>query len=308
MAIKKTEPEKKQAEVNPQVEAEKKKTQIATLNKRLGEFESMITQDYYRESITGLLTRHVIDPQKFLQTCINIFRKTPMLLMCDFNDIYFNILACAEVGLEPNTVKEHAFLVPFHNKATGKYNVGIIFGYKGIREIIYRNPAVTKIRAELIHENDDFQESVVNNIQIINHIKARENRGRRIGVYVQVFYSNTEPETKVMYAEQIMAIKAKSKNPQKYEADNDPEGWYWKKAAIKQMGKMMSDSHDLGKSIHIDNVFEGGDGRFALQDNKLLLIEQGKPIKGLKTSVFGTQKTEEIKQSVIANLPSSQEQ
>lgn len=281
------------------------KRELELINKRLGDYEFKINITE-KDRIQAVLSKHNINKDNFIASCVNIFRKTPKLLLCEFSEIFFALISCAEVGLEPNTIKQHAFVVPFKNNSTGKYEAKVIFGYMGVREIMFRNPDVTKIRAELIFQNDIFEERIENNVQEISHVRAKENRGRRIGVYCQVFYKYADPETKVMYLDQIMAIKGKSKNPQNYEESHDPEGWYWKKACIKQLGKTMSDSHDLGKVIHIDNAMEGGNGYLQIRDNKLLLIEEGKPIKGLRTSIFGDAKTQAEKISEIANIPNPQ--
>ena len=53
-------------------------------------------------------------------------------------------------------------------------------------------------------------------------------------------------------------LKKKSKSPQTYAETNDPMGWMWKKAAIRQAGKLVKGSRKLDKALAFDAALDGG--------------------------------------------------
>ncbi|WP_244888711.1 recombinase RecT [Paracoccus halophilus] len=73
------------------------------------------------------------------------------------------MMQCASLGLEPNTVLGHAYLIPFdrkeRNKNSGRWevvetNVQLIIGYKGYIDLARRSGHITSIAAG-IHYSDD---------------------------------------------------------------------------------------------------------------------------------------------------------
>ena len=66
---------------------------------------------------------------------------------CDVASLVGAIGQCAQMGLEPNTILGHAYLVPFNTKrkdASGVErwvnSVQVIIGYKGLIDLARRSP------------------------------------------------------------------------------------------------------------------------------------------------------------------------
>src|SRR3546814_19566316 len=51
-------------------------------------------------------------PDKFLSLAVNAVKKTPKLALCDTQSVLDAFMASAQLGLDPNTVQQQAFLNP----------------------------------------------------------------------------------------------------------------------------------------------------------------------------------------------------
>ena len=61
-----------------------------------------------------------LSPDKMLRLCINAVHKTPDLMRCDPKTVLGAMMASAALDLEPNTVQQQAFLIPYaRNKKVG---------------------------------------------------------------------------------------------------------------------------------------------------------------------------------------------
>lgn len=123
--------------------------------KNLGEaFQSAELLDKIKQSSPA----HV-KPERMLRTFIQATSRTPRLLQCNMRSVLGAMLTCSEVGLEPNTPLQHAFLIPFErtkwNSETRKresqgFEVQLIFGYPGLLDLAYRSGQVTSVHSDVV--------------------------------------------------------------------------------------------------------------------------------------------------------------
>lgn len=106
-----------------------------------------------------------VKPQRMLRTFVQATSRTPKLLQCNMRSVLGAMLTCSEVGLEPNTLLQHAFLIPFErtkwNPETRKrelisVDVQLIFGYPGLLDLAYRSGHVTSVHADVVWKADTF--------------------------------------------------------------------------------------------------------------------------------------------------------
>jgi recombination protein RecT len=116
----------------------------------------------FMERIKASAPSHV-KPQRMLRTFVQATSKSPLLLQCSMRSVLGAMLTCSEVGLEPNTPLQHAFLIPFGrykwNKATRErelqgYEVQLIFGYPGLLDLSYRSGNVTSVHAGVAYKDE----------------------------------------------------------------------------------------------------------------------------------------------------------
>src|SRR3546814_731473 len=71
-------------------------------------------------------------PEKFLSLAVNAVKKTPKLAMCDPQSVLGAFMASAALGLEPNTIQQQAFLIPYKKSKPRKdANVRNVTGPEG---------------------------------------------------------------------------------------------------------------------------------------------------------------------------------
>lgn len=86
----------------------------------------------------------------------------------------------AQLGLEPNTPLGQAYLIPYKNK--GKLDCQFQIGYKGLLDLVYRNPDIQTVQAQCVYENDQFEYELGLEPKLV-HKPATANRGDLILVY-----------------------------------------------------------------------------------------------------------------------------
>lgn len=152
-----------------------------------------------REQVAYLLEQKKGELAKMLPRTLSIDRllkvaqiaatTTPALAKCDVPSLVGAIGQCAQMGLEPNTVLGHAYLVPFNIKrkdAQGNErwvnSVQVIIGYKGLIDLARRSGQIVSIAAHEVCERDAF-ELVYGLDEKLNHTPAMGERGPVIGFY-----------------------------------------------------------------------------------------------------------------------------
>lgn len=138
--------------------------------------------------IAKMLPKH-LNAERLLKVAQIAATTTPALAKCDVASLVGAIGQCAQMGLEPNTVLGHAYLVPFNTKrkdANGNdrwvNSVQVIIGYKGLIDLARRSGQIVSIAAHEVCEHDRF-ELVYGLDEKLNHTPAMGDRGEVIGFY-----------------------------------------------------------------------------------------------------------------------------
>ena len=230
---------------------EQKKYDLKTVNG----FSATIVN--YKNSIGKFLNpRYGITPEDFIETCIRAVKENPKLLQCDPKSLFGAVLLSAEVGLKPNTSLQHSFIIPYKGQA--KFQIG----YKGLIEIMYRNPRVKQITARAVFENDDFDYGYGLK-PYLNHKPARKDKGKLECVYATCLVDD-EPIFVVIERAEIDAIRGFSQTIESayspYNNGTDVHNWMEIKAGIKALSKVIPTSNniDMAKAVEYDSRFESG--------------------------------------------------
>lgn len=179
------------------------------------------------------------------------------------------------MGLEPNTVLGHAYLVPFNTKrkdAQGKErwvkSVQVIIGYKGLIDLARRSGQIVSIAAHEVCENDHF-ELVYGLDEKLNHTPAMAERGEVIGFYAVAKLKDGGHCFEFMSRYQINEIMANSQSKGAYGPWKDNFVEMGRKTVIRRLSKYLPLSvefqtasaldgmSDTGKDQHLDTVING---------------------------------------------------
>ena len=123
-----------------------------------------------------------ITPERFTRMALSAVNKTPKLQECTVESFLGALMQAAQLGLEPNTPLEQAFVLPYYNNKTRTLEAQFQIGYRGMIDLAYRSGEVKNIQAHVVYENDefDFQYGLE---ERLFHRPAMGNRGEATYVY-----------------------------------------------------------------------------------------------------------------------------
>lgn len=136
---------------------------LAPPNRERRSIEVLLQDKRVKEGLADVATTYM-SPDRMLRLSVNAIRKTPKLLLCDPQSVLGALMTAASLGLEPNSVLGHCYLIPYEVSRRDKngdwvkqHECNFQIGYKGFVELAYRSPLLVRLKAEAIYEGDDFE-------------------------------------------------------------------------------------------------------------------------------------------------------
>lgn len=113
-----------------------------------------------RKSFEAALPRQV-HVDRFLRIALTTIKRTPKLLEADRRSLIAALMTAAQLGLEPDGIMGHAYLVPFSvkNRATGAWEtqVQLIPGYRGLIHLARQSDEISTFQVKVVREGDEFE-------------------------------------------------------------------------------------------------------------------------------------------------------
>ena len=189
------------------------------------------------EQFARALPKH-ISPERFARVAITALTRTPKLAECTQASLMKCLLDLSAMGLEPDGRRAH--LIPYGQECT------LIIDYKGIVELVRRDPSVEDIQCITIRQND-FAEWV--NGDMIHKIDPKTERGEVVCTYTRIKWKSGsvsigEPFSKADAEHAKKSSKTSSSGPWR---DHYVE--MWKKSNIKRDSKMWPLSPEIRDAI-----------------------------------------------------------
>jgi recombination protein RecT len=229
-----------------------------------------------KEQVAYLLQQKKSEIAKMLPKTLSIERllkvaqiaatTTPQLAKCDVPSLVSAIGQCAQLGLEPNTVLGHAYLVPFNTKrkdANGNEkwvnSVQVIIGYKGLIELARRSGQIQSLSAHEVCQNDEFK-LVYGLNETLEHTPAYKDRGDVIGFYAIAKFKDGGHVFEFMSTHQINEIKEASQGYQQAKKYNKQATHPWtvyfvemgRKTVIRRLSKYLPLSIEFASAVALD--------------------------------------------------------
>ena len=243
----------------------KPKEQIAyLLNQKKGELAKMLPK--------------TLSIERLLKVAQIAATTTPALAKCDVPSLVGAIGQCAQMGLEPNTVLGHAYLVPFNVKrkdANGAErwvnSVQVIIGYKGLIDLARRSGQIVSIAAHEVCESDHF-ELVYGLDEKLNHTPAMGERGKVIGFYAVAKLKDGGYSFEFMSVHQVQEIMKATQSKGGYGPWKEHFVEMGRKTVIRRLAKYLPLSIEFQTAAALDGMAEDGkdqhndslDGDFSL--------------------------------------------
>lgn len=175
--------------------------------------------DYLNEprvaSGIGAVAGKFLTADRMLRLCINAVKRTPKLAECDPQTVLGAMMMSAALGLEPNTVQQQAFLIPYKKRAQigGKwvdvYECQFQIGARGFITLGYRSPHVQSMIAGAIHEHDHWKQ-MDGSQSFLEHSINLRGRGELIGSFSHVKLTSGREVACVLPLDEIWKIRDKS--------------------------------------------------------------------------------------------------
>lgn len=221
-----------------------------------------------KDQIALALPRH-LNADRLLRVAMTTIQRTPKLLDCTPKSLLGAVMECAQLGLEPDGILGHAYLIPF--KVKGVYQAQLMIGYKGLISLARRSGQVISISAQVVYERDKF-EYQYGLEEKLNHIPAAGDRGKPIYVYAVAKMRDGGHAFEVLTVNEVEKIRKSSKA-----ADDGPWVTHWeemaRKTAVRRLAKYLPLSVEFQRAATLDEYVEAG----IIQDlgeQKIIDLEQ----------------------------------
>lgn len=219
-----------------------KKTEIVPVNKKAETIRTLLEKA--KPQIALALPRH-LNADRMLRIAMTSVRRTPALLHCNPQSLLGAVVQAAQLGLEPDGVLGHAYLIPF------KEEVQLIVGYKGMVDLARRSGQLSTIFARVVYSRDQF-EYAYGLTERLEHIPSGEaDPGEVVAVYAVARLKDGGQQFEVMTRREVDEIRQRSRAK-----DSGP--WVTdfaemaKKTVLRRLCKMLPASVELARAVSLD--------------------------------------------------------
>ncbi len=182
-----------------------------------------------------------------------------MLAKCTPGSILANLCLCAQIGLVPNTVLGHAYLVPFNNRrevAKGDWRTiteaQLVIGYKGLIKLIY-DAAELVTQAQPVYLGDEFDYDLASFPPVRHHRPGQHPRTDDKLIYAWCHLKTPSGQVfgEVMTKDEVLRRRDSSKgymgrdgNPRKDSPWVVHPAEMWRKTAVRHALKLAPTGND----------------------------------------------------------------
>lgn len=227
--------------------------------------KELLWNDAAKNQLQQVSAAHM-KPDRMMRLMANAIRTTPKLGECDPMSLLGGLMTCAGLGLEPNTIMGHAYLIPFKNNRKGITEVQLVVGYKGLIDLARRSGHITSISANIHYSDDEVWEYEEGTEARLRHIPGAQEGEKRHAYAIAKFRDGGHAYVVLPWAK-VMKIRDGSQGWQtavKYGAtDRNPwkshEDEMAKKTAIRALAKYLPLSVEFRDALTVD----GGKADFA---------------------------------------------
>jgi recombination protein RecT len=234
-------------------------------------------------------------PERMMRLVANAIRTTPKLGDCDPMSLLGGLMTCAGLGLEPNTIMGHAYLIPFKNNRKGITEVQLVVGYKGLIDLARRSGHITSISAHVHYSDDELWEYREGTSACLDHVPGPQ-EGQKLHAYAIAKFRDGGHAYVVLPWAKVMKIRDGSQGWQtavRYNAtDKSPwkshEDEMAKKTAIRALAKYLPLSVEFRDALTVDGG-KADFATFAMNPTEMLDAtpddEEGRTIDGEATDL-----------------------
>lgn len=130
-----------------------------------------------KESTLAQYVSNGVKAEALIRFALLEFSQNEKLQRCSRQSLYLSLIACAVTGLEPGSLKQEAFIVPYGAEAT------FVPGYRGLIKLARRSREVSALTANVVYANDHFECDLGTEPRIVHRPCLTDDRGDVVGAY-----------------------------------------------------------------------------------------------------------------------------
>jgi recombination protein RecT len=238
--------------------------------RRVPSVKELLINNNARVQLQKVAANHM-NAERMMRVVANAIRTTPKLQQCEPISFLGALMQCAALGLEPNTVLGHAYLIPFDRKKkvkdekTGRENwvkvteAQVVIGYKGLIDLARRSGHITSIHANIHYSDDELWEYEEGTEATLRHRPGPQD-GDKLHAYAIAKFKDGGHAYVVMPWKAVMKIRDGSQNWKAAVEAGKTKDAPWsahedamaKKTAIRALAKYLPLSVEFADAIAID--------------------------------------------------------
>lgn len=227
---------------------------IVPFREKVATVQTMLQQNL--SAIQSVLPKHMT-PDRMVKVVNLVVRKNPKLLDCTPHSLIGAVMEASSLGLEPGILGQ-AYFVPFRNAKTGKMDVQLIAGYKGLIQLCRNTGELSTIGAYVVHAKDKFDWTLGTDPKIVHVPSEDDDPGELRAVYAVARLKDGGVQFEVMFRRDIEKIRKGSRA-----ADSGPWSDYYeemaKKTAVRRLAKFLPASTEkMHRLVELDEQAEAG--------------------------------------------------
>lgn len=157
-----------------------------------------------RDRLNQMLPKH-LTPERLLNVTMAAVKRTPKLQQCSVQSIITAMVQCGQMGLEPETGLQQAYLVPFGQECV------LIVGYRGLLQLVRNAEELAGVEAHVVYERDEFEVSYGLNPVFKHRPNLTSERGKPVATWCCFSQKDGHKDFTVMAEFEIQRIKSRSR-------------------------------------------------------------------------------------------------
>ena len=230
------------------------KSGAMTVSQKKNNIRSLLEKS--KAQIAMALPKH-LNADRIVRVAMTSIQRTPKLLECDPISLVGAIIQSSQLGLEPDGVLGHAYLVPFKNSKKNRMEVQFIPGYKGLIDLARRSGQVVSISAHIVYDKEQFELKFGFDETLEHTPLPPSKRGEAKGVYACARLKDGSVHFEWLWAEEVEEIKKSSKAGNFGPWKTHPAEM-WRKTAIRRLAKYLPLSVEFSKAAAYDELADAG--------------------------------------------------
>jgi recombination protein RecT len=210
---------------------------------------------------------NTLSADRMVRLALTMLKKNDALQKCSPVSVMACVIEIAQLGLEPEGVLGHAYMVPFGGQCS------LIVGYRGFMHLMYQSGIIREVSAEIVRKGDKFQRVLGTERQLVHipdPIPEKDEEKNWLGAYAVCSFLNNGNAFEYLEKVVIYQSRARSRGYQRHVKEGTSTPWVtdpaemWRKTVIRKLAKRMpmstSDKRgELLRAVMLDEYGERKD-------------------------------------------------